>query len=84
MMYKTKIFFEIIFEIYKEIWNSIEICFKMEYNMTLFKKFHIFIFKRGTPLHILVTISSIPFDKNFYGKYFFYHATQLIETNRLV
>ncbi len=29
-------------------------------------------------------ILSEMFRENFYGKYFFYHATQLIETNRLV
>ena len=34
--------------------------------------------------NIIIIISSITFDRRFYGKYFLYNATQLIETNRLV
>ena len=47
------------------------------------KKFHIFS-KEERLLHILITISSIIFDRKFYEKYFLYHTTQLIETNRSV
>jgi len=36
-------------------------------------------------VHIFITISSITFNKKSYEKLLFiYHATQLIETNRLV
>jgi hypothetical protein len=58
----------------------------MKYNMTWFQKFlkKFFNFSKGGPLHILITISSITFDRESYGKQFIYHTTQLIETNRLV
>jgi len=52
----------------------------MKYNMTwlknILKKFHI-----SNKGHILITISSITFDRKFYGKYNIYHTTQLIKTN---